>query len=240
MFASVLCGADNGAAGYAARRQAGLLASPGGSVKVVPAATLSREAPDQLRNRCRGHDLLVIADHQGASLTLQYAPIPLLLARWCPAGPAEMTESILVTVDERAASEQAVDLAGRLAARYGSRVALLAAPRRDPALERALDAGERIVLERTGAAPAILGRKLPLEQAIAAGCEDVAATLLVLATGAAGIAPRTAADIAARVGCCVLAVPVPARVPRRFERRTPAPARAGLNPGESPVHAAGR
>ncbi len=150
-----------------------------------------------------------------------------------------MTESILVTVDDRAASEQAVDLAGRLAARYGSRVALLAAPRRDPALERALDAGERIVLERTGAAPAILGRKLPLEQAIAAYCEDVAATLLVLATGGAGIAPRTAADIAARVGCCVLAVPVPARVPRRFERRTPAPARAGLNPSEG-VRAAGR
>jgi hypothetical protein len=119
-----------------------------------------------------------------------------------------------VTVDDRAASEQAVDLAGRLAARHGSRVALLAAPRRDPALDPALNSGERIVLERTGAAPTILRRPLPLEQAIAACCENVAATLLVIGTGAAGIAPRTATCIALRVGCCVLAVPAPAPAPR--------------------------
>ena len=158
---------------------------------------------------------MVIADGPGAHRTLEYAPIPLLLARWCPAG---VVESILVAVDD---GEEVVDLAGRLAARYGSRVALLAAPRHDAALERALNAGERIVLERTGAAPTILARQLPLEQAIAAHCESVAATLLVIGTGGAGIAPRIATDIAARVGCCVLAVPVPAPVPRMVASAEP-------------------
>ena len=238
MFASVLCGADNTAAGYTARRQAELLASPGGSVEVVPAATLIRRAPERLRDRCRDHDLLVIADGPGAHRTLEYAPIPLLLARWCPGGPAALAESILVTVDDR---EEAVELAGRLSACYGSRVALLAAPRNDPALERALNACERIVLERTGAAPTILGRELPLERAIAARCENVGATLLVLGTGGAGIAPRTAADIAARVGCCVLAFPVPAPAPRMVasdeRRRRFVPARTSR---EGVVRTAGR
>lgn len=213
MFASVLCGADNGAIGYAARREAELLASGGGAVQVVPARALIRLGPGELRERCRGHDLLVVANGPGAQRTLEYAPIPALLARWCPAGPAELARSILVVVDERDVSEQPVDFAGRLAARHAGTVTLLPAPRHSPALERALNASERIVMQHTGAAPSVLDRHLPLEQAIAARCADVAASLLVLSTGEHWMPPRTAADLAARVGCSVLAVPVPAPAP---------------------------
>jgi nucleotide-binding universal stress UspA family protein len=213
IFASVLCGTHNDANGYAARRQAALLVSPGGAVELVSAMALMRQTSEELQDRCSGHDLLVIADGPGARRTLEYAPIPVLLARWCPTGAGDVTRSILVAVEDRAASEEIADLAGRLAGRYGGSVTLLAAPRHNLALERALNAGERIVLQRTGAAPKVLGEHLPLEQTIAARCASAAATLLVLGIGDAGIARRTAADIAARVGCSVLAVPVRAPAP---------------------------
>jgi nucleotide-binding universal stress UspA family protein len=208
LFSSVLCGAHNGPTGVAARRQAELLASPGGAVETVPAQALIRLDPETLADRCADHDLLVVANGPDAHRLLERAPIPALLARWCRGGPAELTERILLAVDDREGSEDAADLAGRLAARFGRTISLLAAPRHNARLERALNASERIVLCRTGAAPQVLGRRLPLEPAIAAECAGLGASLLVLGVGDHGIPRSTAADLAVRVGCCVLAVPV--------------------------------
>jgi hypothetical protein len=211
MFSSVLCGGHNGPTGIAARCQAELLASPDGRVETVPAAALIRLEPDAVVHRCADHDLVVVASGPDAHRLIERAPIPALIARWCSGGPAAVTERILVAVDDRHGSEDAAELAARLAARHGGAVTLLAAPRRGAALERALNASERIVLCRTGSVPQVLGRHVPLEQAVAAR----GASLLVLATGDRGLPRSTASEIAARVGCSVLAVPllVPAPEP---------------------------
>jgi nucleotide-binding universal stress UspA family protein len=205
-FRSVLCGVDRSVNGRAAHQQAALFAEPGGAVEVVPAPRLIRHGERALRVACGGHDLLALGAGGGASAVVERAPIPVLLGRWSAPG-TEVTDSILVAVDDSPESMRALELAGRLAAVHGGLVTVLVAPQRDPALQRAIAASRRIVLQATGAVPTVLGEQLPRERAIPATAVAINASLVVLATGDTEDERRTTAQIADRIEASVLAVP---------------------------------
>jgi nucleotide-binding universal stress UspA family protein len=205
-FSSVLCGIDSGANGRAARDQAALLASPGGRVELVPFPQLLRHGDRALHDACEGHDLLVLGAGTGAFRAVEHVPIPVLIARWCPL-LTDVTGTILVPIDDSPESSRAVVLAGRLAAVHGGTVAILAAPPRDAALQRAIAAGRRILLQTTGAAPRLVGEQLPREEAIRSAAVAVTASLVVLSSGHSENAKRITAQIAGRVGSSVLAIP---------------------------------
>jgi sulfide:quinone oxidoreductase len=206
LFRSVLCGVDRSVNGRAAHQQAALLTEPGGAVEVVPAPRLIRHGERALRDACGGHDLLALGAGGDASAVVELAPIPVLLGRWSAPG-TEVTDSILVAVDDSPDSMRALELAGRLVAVHGGSVTVLVAPRRDPALQRAIAASRRIVLQTTGAVPTVLGEQLPRERAIPATAVAINASLVVLATGDTEAERRTTAQIADRTEASVLAVP---------------------------------
>jgi sulfide:quinone oxidoreductase len=222
LFGAVLCGVDRSADGRAAHDQAVLLSSPGGDVEVVPAPRLARHGHRALDRACDGHDLLVLGAGAGASVAVEHAPIPVLVARWCLPG-TDVTDTILVAVDDSPASSRAVELAGRLAAAHGGTVTILAAPLGDPARRRAIAAARRILLQITGAAPRVLGEQPPREHAVASAAAALTASLVVLGTDRSQSAKGMTAQIAAGVGCSVLTVPPPAPISGRRVRRPARP-----------------
>jgi sulfide:quinone oxidoreductase len=211
VFSSVLCGVDRSVNGRAAHQQAALFAEAGGAVKVVPAPRLTRHGERALQDACEGHDLLALGAGGGASAVVEHASIPVLLGRWSALGTV-VTDRILVAVDGSPDSRRALELAARLAAVHRGSVTVLVAPQRDPALQRAIAASRRIVLETTGAVPNVLGEQLPRERAIPATAVAINASLVVLATGDTENERRTTAQIASRTEASVLAVPPTAAV----------------------------
>jgi len=209
MFSSVLCGVDRSVNSRAAHRQATLFAESGGAVEVVPAPRLTRHGERALQDACEGHDLLALGAGGGASAVVEHAPIPVLLGRWSVSG-TEVTDRILVAVDDSPDSRRALELAARLAAVHRGSVTVLVAPRRDPALQRAIAASRRILLQTTGALPTVLGEQLPRERAIPAAAVAINASLVVLGTGATENERRTTAQIAGAIDASVLAVPAAA------------------------------
>ena len=204
-FRSVLCVVDRSAGGRAAHDHARVLASPEGTLELVRGFDLTQ--PDRaLQDACEGHDLLVLGARTAALAVVAHAPIPVLLARWCQLG-TEVADNILVPVDDSPQSGRAVALAGRIAAAHGGAVTILGAPPRDAALQRAIAASGRVLLELTGAVPRHFGEQLPREQAIPSAAAALTASLVVLGSGSSEPAKRMTAQIAARVGCSVLAVP---------------------------------
>jgi nucleotide-binding universal stress UspA family protein len=119
----------------------------------------------------------------------------------------DVTDRILVAVDDSPDSTRALELAARLAAVHRGSVTVLVAPQRDPALQRAIAASRRIVLQTNGALPTVLGEQLPGERAIPATALAINASLVVLATGDTENERRTTAQIAGRTEASVLAVP---------------------------------
>jgi nucleotide-binding universal stress UspA family protein len=205
-FGSVLCGVDRSANARAARDQAELLASPAGSVELVPAPELTRHGPRALRDRCEGHDLLALGAGAGARVAVEHAPIPILVARWGPFD-TKVTDTILVPVEDSPESSRAVELAGRLAAVYGGTVTILGAPPRDPVLQRAVAASARVLLGATGKAPRLLSEQLAPERAIPAAAVTLSATLVVVGSASDEAARRMTAQIVGCLACSVLAVP---------------------------------
>ena len=220
VFSSVLCGVDRSVNGRAAHQQAALLAEPRGAVEVVPARRLTRDGKHALRDACQGHNLLALGAEGGASAVVEHAPIPVLLGRWSAPG-TEVTDRILVAVDDSPDSRRALELAARLAAVHRGSVTVLVAPPRDPALQRAIAASRRIVLQTTGALPNVLGEQLPRERAIPATAGAINASLLVLATGDTDNERRTTAQIASRTEASVLAVPPTSAVDEANRERSP-------------------
>jgi nucleotide-binding universal stress UspA family protein len=218
MFSSVLCGVDQSVDSVAAHQQAVLFAKPGGAVAVVPTPRLTRHGDRALHDACEGHDLLALGAGAGASAVLQHAPIPVLISRWSPPGK-EVTDTILVPVDDSPASRRAVEFAGRLAAVHGGTVTVLAVPPRDPAIHRAIAASCRNVLQAGGAVPTVLGEQLPRERAIPATALAINASLVVLGTGDSQNERRTTAEIADRIDASVLAVPPPGPATRGHAAR---------------------
>jgi nucleotide-binding universal stress UspA family protein len=205
-FTSVICAVGEGPTDDAARHQAGLLASPGGTVELVAAASLTRHGELALGEGCDGHDLLALGGGAAAFAAVEQAPIPILIARRCPLG-SEVTDSIVVPVDDSAESSRAVELAGSLAATHGGSVTLLAAPARDPGLERAIAAAFEVLLRATGAAAHVIGEPRPPDWVIPSEAATLNASLVVLDVGRSPTERRIAALIVAAIGCSVLAVP---------------------------------
>jgi len=204
-FSSVLCAADRSANDQAARRQAELLTSPDRTVELVSASQLTRHGHRALHDRCEGHDLLALGAGPAAHMAVQNAPISVLIARWCPLG-TEVTDTILVPVDASSESSRAVELAGRIAAAHGGTITLLAAPQRDPALQRAIAASGRILLRVTGAAPRVVGEQPPRERTVPSSAATLTTSLVVLGSGGSEIERSGTANIVDGLGCSVLVV----------------------------------
>jgi sulfide:quinone oxidoreductase len=243
LFSSVLCGVDRSVNSLAAHQQAALFAAPGGGLEVVPSPRLTRQGDRALHDACEGHDLVALGAGGGASAVVEHAPIPVLLGRWSAPG-TEVTDRILVAVDDSDESRRALELAGRLTAVHGGSVTVLVAPQRDPALQRAIAASRRIVLQTTGALPTVLGEQLPRDRAIPATAVAINASLVVLGTGDNENARRTTAQIASRIEASVLAVPpaaatagrhVPGDSPYAMAPDAPS-AGPGINPSPKQVH----
>ena len=209
-FVSVVCTNERTTTGDAARHQAALLASPGGKVKLVSTSQLAQQGQRALHDTCDGYDLLAIGSGAAAFTAVEYAPIPILVARRCPLG-MEVTDIIAVSVDGSPESSRVVELAGQLAVAHGGTVTILAVQRSDPAFERAIGASFRVLLQATGTAPRVFGEPRPREQTIPPAVTGLSASLLVLGTGGSQSERRRAAVIAGAIGCSVLAVPILSR-----------------------------
>src|SRR5215211_8169769 len=165
VFGSVLCAIDRSANAQAAGRHAALLASSRGPVETVSESQLIRYGQRALHHDCEGYDLLVVGAGVASHAAVLSAPIPILVARRCPVG-TEVTDTILVPIDDTPQSSHAVVLAGRLAADHSGTATILPAPRRDPSFQRAIAAGGRVLRRATGAAPRVLDNQLPPERSI--------------------------------------------------------------------------
>jgi nucleotide-binding universal stress UspA family protein len=192
-----------------ARRQAARLVSSGGVIELVAASRLTRRGKRALHDRCDGYDLLALGACAEACTAAANAPIPTLIARRCAPG-IEVTDTIVVAVDDSPQSSRAAELAGRLAAEHGGTVTILATPPLDRALARAIAASFRILWRATGAAPRVFGEPRPLEQTIPSAAVTLTASLVVLGSGRSQSERRMTATIIGAIGCSVLAVPAPA------------------------------
>ena len=216
-FRAVLCATDNSASGVAARRQAAWMAGDEHAVEFVPARAVTTAARHELLRRCAGRDLLVVGADADARALVRKLTIPVLFARWCQSGD-DVTDSILVVVDQRGDAARAAELAGRLSQPHGGSVSLLAVPAAAHALKRALATAGRVVLQTTGRTPRIVGDVAPASITVPSAVTASQASLVVLGIGDDDSDRDAACDIARFVGCSVLIVPapLPAR-PRRFE-----------------------
>jgi hypothetical protein len=204
-FGSVLYAADGSADPETARRQAVLLASPGAPVECVSADELTQ------RSCCPSYFndddvLLAIGSGAAAHAAVEAVASPILIARRCPLG-TEVTDRILVVVNHASESGRAVEIAGRLAALRGGAVTLLAAPREDRSLARAISASSRTIVAATGVAPRVLGEQSPPERTIPFAAAGLNASLVVLESGSSPRARSVTARIAGAIGRSVLVIP---------------------------------
>ena len=202
-FNSVVCVVAGVPTDEAARYQAARLASPGGNVELVSAAQVTRDGQYVLGD---SYDLLAVGRSAAAFAAVQHARIPILIARKCPLG-TEVTDTIVVPVDDSPEPSGALEIAALLAAAHGGTVTLLAAPRSDPALQRAITASVGVVLDATGVAPHVIGEPRPPEVAIPSAAATLNASLVVLDSGDNAIDRTTAALMVGAIGCSVLVVP---------------------------------
>ncbi len=209
VFASAVCLAGIGVAGRAARHQAAALV-PLGGVRSAPLASVSRDDGTAVIDRCASTDLLVLCADQidDAAFVLAHATKPVLLARTCRSG-ASVTDRILLAVDDSSESRHAAQLAGALAVGHEGTITILAALEPNPALQRAVAASVRIVID-AGVAPHVSGDYVAPERAIPAAAIALQASLVVVPLESdAGARRQQAALIARRVCCSTLAVPSP-------------------------------
>jgi nucleotide-binding universal stress UspA family protein len=235
LFNSVLCGIDNSASGVAAGRQAAWLAGPDGLVELVPRRELTDLGSRALAERCRGRDLLVLGSEGDGRAQIAGAPVPLLLARWCPAG-RDVTDEILVAVGDHAGAGRAAELAAQLAVRRRGSVSIVPAPGRIHDLSRAIAATQRIVLCTAGTMPRMQGEVARPAATIPSAAAQIGASMIVLGVGDDAWSAEEAADIARHAGCSLLAVPeLTARSARESSRsrRTGTPRRTGRSPYRS-------
>jgi hypothetical protein len=202
-FKSVICAVAGGPADEAARHQAATLASPGGTVEVVSAAQLTRHALTGGRDR---YDLIVVGSGAAAFAAVEASCIPILIARRCPLG-IEVTDTIVVPIDDSPESHGALELAGLLADAHGGTVTLLVAPRSDPGLQRAITASVGDVRRATGVAPLVIGEPRPPELVIPSAAASLRASLVVLDSGPNPTERRMAARMVGAIGCSALVVP---------------------------------
>jgi hypothetical protein len=202
-FKSVLCAVGGGPTDEAARHQAATLVCHGGTVELVSAAQLTRHALSGGRD---SYDLIVVGSGAAAFAAVEQSRIPILIARRCPLG-IEVTDTIVVPVDDSPESHGALELAGLLAAAHDGTVTLLAAPRPDLALQRAITASVGDVRRATGMAPLVIGEPRPPELVIPSAAATLRASLVVLDSGCGATERRMTALMVSAIGCSALVVP---------------------------------
>lgn len=171
----------------------------------------SREPIDALLEEARAADLLVVSSHgrsrtfgillgSTATALAHRAHVPLLVARQPPPGRTFL-DSILVATDGRPESDEAVEIAGGLAARERSRLALVHVEDGRDTPGRQLAEHTVRLIELTGIEPVVLPEQGPADNRIVEASERVAASLIVLgarnlsALGALGsVSERVAHD----------------------------------------------
>ena len=233
LFASVACVVGRNPMDHAARQQATSLADAG-EVEYVDTPLLRSNSA--LLDRCDGADLLVLGADDDAAALIERASLPLLLARSCPSG-AEVTDRILVAVDDKSEPHRAAEVAGRLAARHGGTVAVVPFLEPRGALERATAATSRIVLQAAGSVPRVYGAPTESKRAVLSAVAAMNATLLVLPLGSEASARSNAALIARLVGCSVLVIPVPSGVPPEPRALRPSTSVKVIDEKEQPLSA---
>jgi hypothetical protein len=214
LFASVVCVVGRNSMDHAARQQATTLVDAG-EVEYIETPRLPSNTA--LLDRCDGADVLVLGADADAAALVERASVPLLLARSCPSG-AEVTDRIVVAVDDKSEPHRAAEVAGRLAARHGGTVAVVPFLEPHGALERATAAASRIVLQAAGQVPRVYGAPTECRRAVLSAVAAMDATLLVLALGSEASTRSNAALIARLVGCSVLVIPVPPVISTRAAR----------------------
>jgi hypothetical protein len=210
LFASVVCAVGRNSMDHAARQQSTMLGDAG-EVEYIETPHLRSNCA--LLDRCDGADVLVLGADDDAAALIERASLPLLLARSCPSG-ADVTDRILVAVDDKSEPHRAAEVAGRLASHHGGTVAVVPFLEPRGALERATAATSRIVLQAAGLVPRVYGAPTPLERSVLSAVASVDATLLVLPLGSDARARSNATLIARLVGCSVLVIPVPPVAPQ--------------------------
>lgn len=175
----------------AAVEQAAAIVSRAG-LKATDRVIMHREPIDALLEEARDADLLVVSSHgrsrsfgvllgSTASVLAHRVHLPLLIARQPPPGRSFL-DSILVATDGRPESDEAVELAGALAARHHSRLGLIhVEDGRETPPSRLAEHSVRLI-ELTGVEPVVLPEQGPADNRIVEGSERVAASLIV--TGA--------------------------------------------------------
>jgi len=164
------------------------------------------EARDEVTGmlaRCPVHDLLVAPPSDAATAATARSQIPVLIARPAPAGAA-FPECILIAVDETAEAREAARIGGRLAARHGALVALVATPEHDEAHRRALEGHIAAVMAATRTRPLVLDEQAPAVPAIVAAAASIDASLIVLGSRPGNPEPSISAQVAREATCSVL------------------------------------
>ena len=151
------------------------------------------------------HDLLVAPAGDAAIRAVARSPIPVLIARPAPDG-ATFPDSILVAVDGSPQAREAARVGGRLAARHGACVALVASPEHDAPHRRWLDGHVAAVAAETGARPIVLDEHAPAVPSILAAAGSTGASLIVTGSRPGNPAASVSAQVAREATCSVLVV----------------------------------
>jgi nucleotide-binding universal stress UspA family protein len=113
-----------------------------------------------------------------ATAAVHRSPVPVLVARRPPEG-VEFPKRILVASDGTPTSDAAVNLAGRLAARHGASVAIVAARDGEVPFRRGIAEHAARIQEVTGVEPVVLAESGPPHRGVAAAARDFNASLIV-------------------------------------------------------------
>jgi nucleotide-binding universal stress UspA family protein len=183
---------------------------------------VEEQSPDpagRLMELAAGRDLLVVGIHSHsraggiiagstASAALHRSPVPVLVARR-PPGDVEFPSRILLASDGTPMSDSATELAARLAARHGARVAIVGARDHEAPFRPGLAEHASQIMSATGVEPVIVDEPGPPHHAVAAAARTFGAALVV--TGSRGLtglaALRSVSERTAHaVPCSVLVV----------------------------------
>jgi nucleotide-binding universal stress UspA family protein len=180
-------------------------------------------ATDTLLRRAGDHDLLVLGAGFGsraagivlgrtATAAVHRSPVPVLLTRR-PPHDAEFPKTILVTADGKPQADEALRLAGAIAAHHDARIAVVAPGAHGSSEHDALAEELAALASAAGVDPVVVDSRGPAHAAIATAGRTVGASLIIV--GSRGLSgARALGSVSERVAheaqCSVLVVRPPA------------------------------
>ena len=198
LFASVLCAIDDPRDGAELLRQAAQLAGAGAAFDLVEAS----EGTETVLERCAGHDLLALPAGPLAHALLPRSPISVLIGR--PSPGSDLTESVLIAVDETPEARAAARTGARLAARDGAYIALVATPEHDELHQRALVEHLATVERISSRRPLVLDEYGSPATSIVAAASSLEASLIVLGRRPGQLVESVSTKVAGQAPCSVL------------------------------------